>query len=99
LEALLLELGARGLNEVLVEGGGELLASFLAEGLVDELACSVAPMVIGGVGAPTPVGGAGAERLLEAAKLAIRDVVRRGPDVWLTARPVGAPEPGGPVDV
>jgi len=44
---------------VLVEGGGELHASFVEARLVDRVAVFVAPTVIGGAAAPTPVGGQG----------------------------------------
>ncbi len=87
LRALARQLGTRGFNEVLVEGGGELLAGFVSADLVDELACCVAPIVVGGASAPTPVGGQGADRLIDAARFAIANVVQRGADVWITARP------------
>lgn len=44
---------------VLVEGGGELAAAFLDSGLADRVAFFVAPLLVGGRGAPTPVGGPG----------------------------------------
>lgn len=47
LQALLLELGRRGTNEVLVEAGAKLNASLLREGLVDELLIYQAPVLLG----------------------------------------------------
>ncbi len=47
LAAMLLELGRRGYNEVLVEAGAKLNASLLREGLVDELLIYQAPMLLG----------------------------------------------------
>lgn len=47
LAALLPALAARGVNELLVEGGAELSAALLAAGLVDELLLYVAPRMIG----------------------------------------------------
>jgi diaminohydroxyphosphoribosylaminopyrimidine deaminase / 5-amino-6-(5-phosphoribosylamino)uracil reductase len=44
---------------LLLEGGGELAAGFLAADLVDRVALFVAPRLLGGAGAPTPVGGPG----------------------------------------
>jgi diaminohydroxyphosphoribosylaminopyrimidine deaminase/5-amino-6-(5-phosphoribosylamino)uracil reductase len=44
---------------ILVEGGGELHASFLEAGLVDRVAAFVAPKLVGGAAAPTPIGGPG----------------------------------------
>ena len=84
-------LGRRGYNDVLVEGGGELLAGFFALGLVDEVEACVAPIVVGGRTASTPVGGIGVERIDEAGRLEIVDLVRRDQDVWIVARPAGPP--------
>ncbi len=84
-------LGSRGYNEVLVEGGGELLAGFFALGLVDEVEACVAPIVIGGRTASTPIGGIGVERIEQAGRFEIADLVRRDQDVWIVARPTGPP--------
>jgi riboflavin biosynthesis pyrimidine reductase len=43
-------LAERGLRHVLCEGGPTLLASALAAGVVDELALSLVPTVVGGGG-------------------------------------------------
>jgi len=50
---------AMDVMSILVEGGGELHAAFLEAGLVDRVAVFVAPKLIGGAGAPTPVSGRG----------------------------------------
>jgi diaminohydroxyphosphoribosylaminopyrimidine deaminase/5-amino-6-(5-phosphoribosylamino)uracil reductase len=78
LRALMMELGRRGLLQVLVEGGGTVNAAMLAEDLADRVIALVAPRLLGG-GAPTPVDGAG----LGNGGLRLRDVqVRRlGEDV------------------
>ena len=52
-------LGDRGLDALLVEGGGELLFSLFAAGLVDELSVYVGSLVVGGADAPTLVDGEG----------------------------------------
>jgi diaminohydroxyphosphoribosylaminopyrimidine deaminase/5-amino-6-(5-phosphoribosylamino)uracil reductase len=44
---------------MLVEGGGELHASFVQAGLVDEVAVFIAPKLLGGAAAPTPIAGPG----------------------------------------
>lgn len=89
LGALLAALGRRGYNEVLVEGGGELLAGFFTLGLVDEVEACLAPIVIGGRSASSPVGGIGVERIDQAGRFEVGDLVRRDRDVWIVARPAG----------
>ena len=72
-QRLLVELGARGLNTLLVEGGSKVLASCFAAGLVDRALVFVAPKLIGGRRAPGPLGGLGAATMDGAYRL--RDVV------------------------
>jgi 5-amino-6-(5-phosphoribosylamino)uracil reductase len=48
LAAVLDELDRRGLRRVCCEGGPHLLGSLIADGLVDELDLSVAPLLVGG---------------------------------------------------
>jgi diaminohydroxyphosphoribosylaminopyrimidine deaminase/5-amino-6-(5-phosphoribosylamino)uracil reductase len=50
LHLLLDELGRRGIQQVLVEGGPRVLASFLREGLADEICVYIAPKVLGADG-------------------------------------------------
>jgi diaminohydroxyphosphoribosylaminopyrimidine deaminase/5-amino-6-(5-phosphoribosylamino)uracil reductase len=47
LPGLLDELGKRGVQQLLVEGGPRVLASFLREGLADEICVYVAPKILG----------------------------------------------------
>jgi len=61
LSILMKELSKRGVEELLVEGGGEVISSFFKEGLVDEFKVYVGSLVIGGKDAPTPVDGEGAD--------------------------------------
>ncbi|MFB6229254.1 MAG: 2,5-diamino-6-(ribosylamino)-4(3H)-pyrimidinone 5'-phosphate reductase [Halobacteriales archaeon] len=53
------ELEAEGVDQLMVEGGGEVIYSLFAAGLVDELSVYVGPTVIGGRDAPTLVDGEG----------------------------------------
>ena len=59
LAAVLADLAARGVRRLMVEGGGRVLAQFLAEGLADELNLVVAPIFVGDPAAPR-IGGASA---------------------------------------
>ena len=63
---LLEEIGKRGIDSVLLEGGGELNASFVEERLVDEVRAFIAPKIIGGRDAKTPVEGRGFARMPDA---------------------------------
>lgn len=81
LPLLMRELAQREITSVLVEGGGEVHASFLAEGLPDKLVWFVAPKIIGGKEAPGPVGGAGIARMAEAPVLEEVTVRRMGQDI------------------
>lgn len=55
----LTELEARGVERLMVEGGGEIIFSLFEDGLVDELTVFVGGTVIGGREAPTLADGAG----------------------------------------
>ena len=59
LRELIGELRNRGVNKVLVEGGGEVRWSFFKENLVDEFFVWIMPYVWGGRDAPTLVDGGG----------------------------------------
>ncbi|PSL56943.1 5-amino-6-(5-phosphoribosylamino)uracil reductase [Saccharothrix carnea] len=50
--ALLDDLGARGVDRLMVEGGGTIHTAFLSAGLADEIRMAVAPMLIGQAAAP-----------------------------------------------
>lgn len=67
--ALLDELGRRRMTNVLVEGGGGLLGSLVDAGQLDEAQAFVAPTIVGGQAALSPIGGAGIGSLAAALKL------------------------------
>jgi diaminohydroxyphosphoribosylaminopyrimidine deaminase/5-amino-6-(5-phosphoribosylamino)uracil reductase len=69
LAPLLDELGRRRLTNVLVEGGSEVLGSFLDAGAVDEVHVFIAPRLAGGGTARTPLGGRGTGRIADALPL------------------------------
>jgi diaminohydroxyphosphoribosylaminopyrimidine deaminase/5-amino-6-(5-phosphoribosylamino)uracil reductase len=64
--ALLTELGRRRLTNLLVEGGGGVLGSFLDGGAIDEAHVFVAPRLVGGSAARTPIAGRGVDHVAEA---------------------------------
>lgn len=75
LRDLLSRLGKRDVQSILVEGGSELAASFIEEGLADRLLLYVAPKIIGGAG-KSPIGGKGISRM-DQARIASKMSVRR----------------------
>ena len=89
LPALMRLLGERDVTSVLVEGGAQLLGAIFDGHLVDKVVAFVAPVVIGGGLAPSPVAGRGAFKLAEAMRL--RDVRHRavGDDMMITGYPMG----------
>lgn len=87
LQDLLLRLGTRGdMVGVLVEVGGALAASLLAQSLVDRWVGFISPKVIGGDAAPGPVGGPGITRMADAQNIQLQKLRRCGPDIVFDAR-------------
>jgi diaminohydroxyphosphoribosylaminopyrimidine deaminase / 5-amino-6-(5-phosphoribosylamino)uracil reductase len=81
--SVLADLHGRGIQSVLVEGGSEALASFVASGCYDRVMVDCAPLLIGGRAAPGPLGGAGFPALDSAARVEGLKVRRRGGDLVL----------------
>lgn len=82
LRALAADLHSIGFTNVMVEGGGRVLGSFMDEGLADEAWIFVAPILIGGADAVGPLNGIGLARIAEASTTSrIRRVIS-GPDLW-----------------
>jgi diaminohydroxyphosphoribosylaminopyrimidine deaminase/5-amino-6-(5-phosphoribosylamino)uracil reductase len=66
---LLDELGRRGVTNLLVEGGSQVLGTFLDAGQVDAVEVYIAPRIAGGAKAFSPVGGPGCDRIADALRL------------------------------
>ena len=73
LTALLLELARRQIISVWVEGGGELHAALLQAGLAHKALFFIAPKLLGGKDAPTPIEGIGPDRMAQAVPLDFSD--------------------------
>jgi diaminohydroxyphosphoribosylaminopyrimidine deaminase/5-amino-6-(5-phosphoribosylamino)uracil reductase len=82
LAELLAELGRRQFTNVLVEGGGRLLGTMFDAGEVDEIHVFVAPKLIGGGHAPSPVAGKGVQRMADAIELADLEWEHVGDDIY-----------------
>lgn len=92
LHAVLSELYRRDVRSVLIEGGAAVAGSFLRAGLVDELVCHLAPLLLGERGRPLLTGGP-VGTLAEAWRFKPVDVEVVGPDVLLTLTPADRAQP------
>ena len=87
--AVLADLRSRGVGSVLVEGGGEVTGAFVRAGAFDRVAAAIAPRLIGGTGAPGPLGGDGLGPLAEVPRLEGIRLTRRGGDLVLEGMRAG----------
>jgi len=83
---LLKKLGAENVTSLLVEGGGEVNASFLLGGLAQRVAFFYAPKILGGRDSRKVVAGDGVKNLADALRLCDIGWKRLGVDLLLTAR-------------
>lgn len=85
LSKLLTALAKRDITNILVEGGGELIAGLVEENLVDRFLVFIAPKIIGGRDAKTAVEGSGIEKIKDALKLKNMSVKRFKEDILIEA--------------
>jgi diaminohydroxyphosphoribosylaminopyrimidine deaminase/5-amino-6-(5-phosphoribosylamino)uracil reductase len=83
LEAALLALKDEGLEQVMVEGGGEVAGAFLRCGLVDRIEWFRAPVVLGAEGRPG-IGALAVSKLAEAPRFRRTEIRPVGVDLWET---------------
>ena len=69
LQALMHTLGKKGIDSILLEGGGALNGSALKAGIVQRVNCFIAPKLVGGERAKSPVEGEGMDVMAQAAQL------------------------------
>jgi diaminohydroxyphosphoribosylaminopyrimidine deaminase/5-amino-6-(5-phosphoribosylamino)uracil reductase len=86
LREALRDLARRGVTNLMIEGGGELIASAFEAGLVDRVALFIAPLILGGRDAVPVVGGRGISALRKAIVLREVTVQPLGPDLLVRAR-------------
>jgi diaminohydroxyphosphoribosylaminopyrimidine deaminase/5-amino-6-(5-phosphoribosylamino)uracil reductase len=70
IESLLDELGRQRLTNLLVEGGSQVLGSFLEARAIDEVHVFIAPCLAGGTRALSPIAGPGVDKIADAMALA-----------------------------
>ena len=81
LKRLMRQLAAQGIAYVLIEGGSELSAAALHDGIVDKVLFFYAPKIIGGAHARSMVGGKGVPRISDAISLADVHYKKIGKDI------------------
>ena len=94
---VLADLGRRGVVNLLVEGGGKVLGSLFDSGQIDKVHAFVAPVIIGGMEAASPVEGKGALLMAQALRLERASSRQIGVDWLITGYPQfhsGATAPG-----
>jgi len=79
------KLSARGVKNLLVEGGGEVMWEFVRKNLIDDYFLTLTPRVLGGSRAPTLVDGAGLS-VQKSLNLELTQVKRVGDELYLTYR-------------
>lgn len=85
LKDLLRILAKRGISHILVEGGGELIASLIEESLADRFLFFIAPKIIGGRGAISAVGGNGISKIKDAIMLKNMSIKKFAKDILIEA--------------
>jgi diaminohydroxyphosphoribosylaminopyrimidine deaminase / 5-amino-6-(5-phosphoribosylamino)uracil reductase len=80
------QLGALGVNSVLLEGGPHLAGAFLDAGEIDEIRLFLAPILLGGRTARDPLEGEGVELISQAMRALTFDCERVGEDLLVSAR-------------
>ncbi len=86
IKELLSVIGENGITSVFVEGGSEVIASFIAAKKVNQLVTYIAPKLIGGKKSPTVVGGVGFPTMEEVLQLEFVSVERIGADIKIVSR-------------
>ena len=84
LTELIQRAGAEHIDSILLESGGTLSEALLKENLIDEILAFIAPKIIGGKGAKTPVEGDGFCMMSEAIELTDQIVETIGNDVLIS---------------
>jgi diaminohydroxyphosphoribosylaminopyrimidine deaminase/5-amino-6-(5-phosphoribosylamino)uracil reductase len=83
LRQLCVELGKRKMTHVMIEGGAGVLGAAFDAGIVNECHVYIAPRIIGGQAALSPIGGKGVAQMAEAHSLLNLQVTTLGDNVYL----------------
>jgi diaminohydroxyphosphoribosylaminopyrimidine deaminase / 5-amino-6-(5-phosphoribosylamino)uracil reductase len=86
LSSLVRDLGKRDVQGILIEGGASLAWGAVREAVIDDVVLYLAPKLVGGVAAPSVVGGSGFAPIGQALELDLSSAERLGPDLKVVAR-------------
>ncbi len=90
LDALLAEMGRRRWTNLLVEGGSAVLGSFVDAGAIDEVHVFLAPCLVGGARALSPVAGCGMDTIRDAFQVSLDKVEMIAGDIYWHGWKTGA---------
>lgn len=83
---LLKELGKRGMSSLLVEGGGQVLGSFVESGLADEILFFYAPKILGDPGGISMLSGGPRQKMIDCVAAHDIRIRKLGEDILLHGR-------------
>lgn len=83
LRFLMQELAKQNIDSILLEGGGTMNSEAIHQGIVDKVIVFIAPKIIGGAEAITPVEGMGVSCLVNAVKLENLKTIQSGQDIMV----------------
>jgi len=86
MERLLQELGKRRATNLLVEGGGKTFGLLFDCEDINEVHAFIAPILVGGIGSPTPYDSEGRKTMSDRLILVGMETQRLGPDIYVRGR-------------
>lgn len=87
LKELMMILGEQKVDSILLEGGGTVNASALEDGIVNKVYAYISGKLIGGLDAPTPISGMGADRMADVVQLKQMEIRYMGEDICIIGYP------------
>lgn len=88
LRKLMRKLADMKIDSILLEGGGTLNWAALEAGVVNKIQAYIAPKLVGGSKALSPVGGTGKEKMADAIRLKNSEIIRIGDDYMIESEVV-----------
>ena len=84
--SLLMKMGEEKIDSVLVEGGAQIHGSLLKAGAIDLVYAYIAPKLIGGKDAPSPIAGAGIPLMRDAYQLKDMEIIKLDKDICVKGK-------------